>query len=346
MARARNIKPSFFTNDELAEIAPLGRLLFIGLWTLSDREGRLEDRPKRIKAQLFAYDEADCDAMLGELERAGFIHRYVAQGRRCIHIVNFLRHQMPHHKEAASELPPPDGIPAITRHPYDVSLAKRDEIFDRDGRKCLKCGTEDSLSLDHIVPLSTGGTNDEDNLQTLCKRCNSAKGNSIKDHRQSNVDSTLIQRSANENAPCPSDSGFLIPDSPSLIPDGEVGDMPPKAREAGSRSPTGSRIPPDFPAESEIEFCRQKRPDLDPRLLAAKFRDFWAGVPGAKGRKCDWPATWRNFVRSEFARAPPARASPTRADRLTATVAALTGRQPKTEVIDVIATEAATVRLG
>lgn len=50
MARARNIKPAFFMNDELAEIDPLGRLLFIGLWTIADREGRLEDRPARHKS--------------------------------------------------------------------------------------------------------------------------------------------------------------------------------------------------------------------------------------------------------------------------------------------------------
>ena len=48
MARARILKPGFFANELLAEIHPYGRLLFAGLWTLADREGRLEDRPKRI----------------------------------------------------------------------------------------------------------------------------------------------------------------------------------------------------------------------------------------------------------------------------------------------------------
>lgn len=108
------------------------------------------------------------------------------------------------------------------------------------------------------------------------------------------------------------------------------------------RSPRGSRLPADFPTDAEIAFCRQERPDLDAALLAAKFRDYWLGVPGAKGRKLDWPATWRNFVRSEFSRAPPARASPSRSDRLSATVAALTGRKT-TEIVDV---EATATRLG
>jgi len=109
-----------------------------------------------------------------------------------------------------------------------------------------------------------------------------------------------------------------------------------------ARSPRGSRLPADFPTDAEIALCRQERPDLDADLVAAKFRDYWCAVPGAKGRKLDWPATWRNFVRSEFSRAPPARASPNRADRLSATVAALTGRKPA-EIVDV---EATTTRLG
>jgi hypothetical protein len=339
MARSRNIKPSFFTNDDLAEIPALGRLLFIGLWTLSDREGRLEDRPKRIKAQLFAYDEVDCDAMLGELERAGFIQRYVAQGVRCIYIVNFLKHQMPHHKEAASELPPPDGMPAITRHAYDVSPAKRDEIFDRDGRKCLKCGTEDSLSLDHIVPLSAGGTNDDDNLQTLCKRCNSAKGDTTKDHRQSNVGSTSIQRRVNRSAPCPSDSGFPLTDSGFPLTDSpsriqRIESAPP-AKQAANRSPSGSRIPDGFPAAEHLDWCRSERPDLDAEQLREKFRDYWIGVPGQKGRKADWSATWRNFVRGEFHR-PPTRASPPRHSAAAEAGLALAGmNRNRSEVIDV-----------
>ena len=53
MARARNIKPGLFSNEVIAELPAFDRLLFIGLWCLADREGRLEDRPKRIKMELF-----------------------------------------------------------------------------------------------------------------------------------------------------------------------------------------------------------------------------------------------------------------------------------------------------
>ena len=62
MARARNIKPAFFDNDDLAEVPPLGRILFIGFWTISDFKGDLEWRPKRIKAQILPYDDCDVEA--------------------------------------------------------------------------------------------------------------------------------------------------------------------------------------------------------------------------------------------------------------------------------------------
>ena len=107
MARSRNIKPGFFLNDKLAEVEPLGRLLFAGLWCLADREGRLKDRPKRIKAEVLPYDSCDIDKLLNDLWRHGFIIRYEVDGDRFIQVVNFLKHQNPHHKEAKSEIPPP-----------------------------------------------------------------------------------------------------------------------------------------------------------------------------------------------------------------------------------------------
>ncbi|MDB5777587.1 MAG: hypothetical protein JWP38_3720 [Herbaspirillum sp.] len=73
---------------------------------------------------------------------------------------------------------------------------------------------------------------------------------------------------------------------------------------------TASRLPADWqPDERQIEFCSAERPDLDPMTVADRFRDYWIAVPGVKGRKTDWMATWRNWVRSERQQA---RASPER----------------------------------
>lgn len=228
MARARNIKPGFFVNEQLGECSPLARLLFVGLWCLADREGRLEDRPRRIKASILPYDSCDADALLRELQDARFILRYQVGDRGYIQIISFTKHQQPHHKEVGSEIPAPDGTPQITRHPYDVPNEQRARIFARDGQRCLKCKSKDSLSIDHIIPLASGGDNADDNLQTLCSKCNSSKSDTTKDYRPS-----LSQRSGNDGASFPTDSRNRIPSSlnpHSLNPDTVLPDSEPKTR--------------------------------------------------------------------------------------------------------------------
>jgi len=74
---------------------------------LADREGRLEDRPLKIKAGLLPYDSADMDALLGELQSAGLIVRYAVNGSKYIAIPRFSEHQQPHVRESASSIPGP-----------------------------------------------------------------------------------------------------------------------------------------------------------------------------------------------------------------------------------------------
>ena len=105
MARSRNIKPGFFTNDVLGELPALTRLLFAGIWTICDREGRLEDRPKKIRAEVLPYDLCDAEEMLQALEKNGFIHRYETGGVKVIQVLAWDKHQNPHVKESASSLP-------------------------------------------------------------------------------------------------------------------------------------------------------------------------------------------------------------------------------------------------
>jgi len=107
MARARNIKPAFFENEQLAQCSSWARLCFIGLWCLADREGRLEYRPTRIKMQLFPGDSIDVEPLLEELRIHGFILRYQAAGLDLVQVIAFLKHQHPHFKESPSVLPPP-----------------------------------------------------------------------------------------------------------------------------------------------------------------------------------------------------------------------------------------------
>lgn len=108
MARARNIKPGFFKNEILGLADPLYSLLFEGLWLLADRAGRLEDRPLRIKAEIFPYREnLRIDEMLNWLQDNGFIQRYLSEGKACILVLEFEKHQNPHKNEPESTLPAP-----------------------------------------------------------------------------------------------------------------------------------------------------------------------------------------------------------------------------------------------
>lgn len=100
MARARNIKPSFFDNDTLAlNNDPLGRLLFIGLWTLADCNGNLEWRAHRIKVKVLPYDECDVERLAINLDKSGFIRFYSDGENILVNITNFTLHQNPHKNE-------------------------------------------------------------------------------------------------------------------------------------------------------------------------------------------------------------------------------------------------------
>lgn len=111
--RIRTIKPSYFKNEDLAELPHTARLLFIGLWCLADCDGRLEDRPKRIRAELFSYENLDVNEYLQALAGKGFIVRYRVGEVAAIEIPTFRKHQRISGKEAStrSNLPPPPTGP-------------------------------------------------------------------------------------------------------------------------------------------------------------------------------------------------------------------------------------------
>ena len=105
MARTRLIKPGFFLNEDLADMEPIIRLLFIALWTIADSAGRLKDSPRRIQASCLPYDQVNVDSCLSQLQIKGFIHRYVVNNRPFLQIANWRKHQRPHYKEIPSEIP-------------------------------------------------------------------------------------------------------------------------------------------------------------------------------------------------------------------------------------------------
>ena len=64
------------------------------------------------------------------------------------------------------------------------------DVIGRHGQNCLCCGTDQKLSVDHVIPISYGGHDTIENLQPLCLSCNDRKGTKIIDYRRekNNVD--------------------------------------------------------------------------------------------------------------------------------------------------------------
>ena len=120
MARIRYLKPDFFKDDDVATLPFWVRILYQGLWVIADKEGRLEDRPKRIHAEIFPYDKVDIEKGLSVLSkpkngsRRPFIIRYVINNESYIQILKWENHQKPHHTEANSSIPPYNGDLTVT----------------------------------------------------------------------------------------------------------------------------------------------------------------------------------------------------------------------------------------
>jgi 5-methylcytosine-specific restriction endonuclease McrA len=317
MARSRNIKPGFFLNEHLAELPFETRLLFIGLWCLADREGRLEDRPAKIRVGLFPYDNVNVDSMLTELESKLFVHRYEIDGIKVIEIENFVKHQDPHYREKASELPPRPGKGDQIKA-TNVTRTQRQRILERDGYACCSCGSEDNLCIDHIIPASRGGGSEDDNLQVLCLSCNTKKGNKLagedknktrppQEQLPPNLDGQFINNQVRLDVEVRrSPSVSLIPDSLNLIPDPLIPDPPTTGDAGGHEQDLFVRFWIEYPRKDAKVAAQKAWKRL--KVTDDLFAQIMSGLARAKRSK-DWikdsgqfiplPATWINGRRWE-----------------------------------------------
>jgi HNH endonuclease len=67
------------------------------------------------------------------------------------------------------------GVPRREPIPREVRLA----VWQRDGGRCIECGSDFDLQYDHVIPFSVGGATSTENLQLLCAPCNRTKGDSL-----------------------------------------------------------------------------------------------------------------------------------------------------------------------
>lgn len=126
MAHVRYLHPEMFLDERLAAVPPLARLLWLGLQTQADREGRLEWRPARLKALLLPYDREPVEPLVEALRRAGLVHVYEAGGGRYLALTTWREYQRPYHREPESAIPAPDEADAQEVLPLaDVDLVER-----------------------------------------------------------------------------------------------------------------------------------------------------------------------------------------------------------------------------
>lgn len=66
-----------------------------------------------------------------------------------------------------------------------------------------------------------------------------------------------------------------------------------------AKATKGTRFSLDAIPEEWVLFCRKERGDLNPNLVFEGFKDYWVSVPGSRGVKANWDATWRNWIRNQ-----------------------------------------------
>jgi hypothetical protein len=125
MARIRTIKPEFFTSEDIMDLSPLARLLYIALWCEADKEGRFSWKPKAFKVRYLPSDECDVEAICSELEAARLVIIY---GDGLAVIPSFKSHQHINPREKDSAFPAPSAED-LTRQPRvsDASVTRREE---------------------------------------------------------------------------------------------------------------------------------------------------------------------------------------------------------------------------
>lgn len=137
--RIRTLKPEMWADEKIGQLSRDARLLFVGLITMADDEGRLRALPAAIIGHVFPYDDDVTNAKLAkwmrELEQSGLIVTYEASARPYAALTGWSKHQKVN-RSNPSELPPaPDTNTSMTRHDRitDASVNDHDAVTDGAG---------------------------------------------------------------------------------------------------------------------------------------------------------------------------------------------------------------------
>lgn len=128
--KKRIIDPEMFSDDRLASCGSFGLTLYMGLLCSSDVEGRLEDRPAKIKAKIFPYFDVDVNQVLTLLSTQGLIIRYKVGAVSVIQIVGFSDKKLSYNNEKSYDLP--------------AYVKSKDEVLEATDQLVTNCDQADS----------------------------------------------------------------------------------------------------------------------------------------------------------------------------------------------------------
>jgi len=134
MARIRTIKPEFFTSEDIVELDPLARLLYIALWCEADKRGRLAWKTKTFKMRYFPADNCNIDELCDALVTRGLVCLY---GEEIAYIPSFEEHQHINPREKESTFPDPKDYATVTRDDASVTVKSRAGRKGREGKEIV-----------------------------------------------------------------------------------------------------------------------------------------------------------------------------------------------------------------
>jgi len=272
------------------------RLVFVSLIPLADDFGNMEGGSRRLwrwlSLRTACKTEADVIKVLSELCDADLVRRYQVDGLDYLHIPRF-RNDRTYFRRAVP--PSPWCVSDAAVGAYKAGMgpgrgAFRVKRLDHDDRAALHQATHDAEKADSQSNHVTASKPDSDLSQTRISSDSVLKigigvGVGIGEKKEIKKDPSGPKKVA----------------SPAGSADAK-----------GSRLPKDWSLPPDWLAWS-LQFATDQRKTVsesDAHLVADRFRDYWTGNPGAKGRKADWLATWRNWWRTEVTEGRLSRAQP------------------------------------
>ncbi|MGE4424973.1 MAG: HNH endonuclease [Solirubrobacteraceae bacterium] len=185
---------ALYLDDRHGPVAVWGSRAFRRIEAVQDRTpvALVDDGPRRwwlyadrVWREDYDLDADDVRALVGDRQRR--------RRRRIAHAHASLAHDEAHdHRTRAAATdrrrgrtdgvhPPygPPGEPTGRARRRSIPTEVRRAVWERDGGRCVACGTDFELQFDHVIPFAAGGGDTVENLQVLCGPCNRAKGATV-----------------------------------------------------------------------------------------------------------------------------------------------------------------------